>query len=53
MKSSELINLKLELAKLIFEHGTREEKDDIYEMIKSLSNFITTGSKIKKPVVKD
>lgn len=53
MKSSELIKLKLDLAKLIFEHGTREEKDDIYNKIRDLSNFISTGNRLKKPKVDD
>lgn len=53
MKSSELINLKLELTKMIYMHGTREDKDNIYNMIRDLSNFITTGNTIKKPKVDD
>lgn len=52
MKSQELIKLRYDIIKLLQEHGTNKDRENIFDRTREYINFITTGSRIKKPVVK-
>ena len=53
MTNKELMELRLRIMTMLYEHGSHNDREDMFARARQVINFVATGNVLKKPVVND